>query len=400
MSADPHLPASARRIVDARLGREPQDMLEAAVVLEAWAGMPADEALRSGRRSMARRPRPSRAPAPAACPAPAPQDGLAVEALSFVIAVVAIAAWAAPLSEPRRQRGRRDRADLGAADDARPAVGARQPLPEPARGRRPPRPPAAAAAARRRRRSSPCPTLFMGRSGAVAGLLTLTWTGGTIVIRRRWSLGLRRHGRAGQRRDGRRDAGDQRARVHRRADHRRRRGRRPRAGRADRPPARPLGPRRPGRGDRRGRGRRARHRPQRRLERRLDAGALPAAVEPGELLGRLPPVALPAGDPRDAVGRGRARRAPARPRARARCASSLGAVARLVAGHDRAVAAARRRSRRRSSSRPSGNTVLVGFGLVALATLFVGLLESVGPRRLGARRPRRWASPPRSRRCS
>ncbi|MEA2229791.1 MAG: hypothetical protein QOF04_3421, partial [Solirubrobacteraceae bacterium] len=43
----------AERFVEARLGREPQDMLEAAVVLEAWAGVPAGEALRSGRAIMA-----------------------------------------------------------------------------------------------------------------------------------------------------------------------------------------------------------------------------------------------------------------------------------------------------------------------------------------------------------
>ena len=31
----------SRSLVQARLGRDPQDMLEAAVVLEAWAGVPA-----------------------------------------------------------------------------------------------------------------------------------------------------------------------------------------------------------------------------------------------------------------------------------------------------------------------------------------------------------------------
>ena len=32
------------------------------------------------------------------------------------------------------------------------------------------------------------PALTIGRTGALAGLLTVTWTGGTIVIRRHWSL--------------------------------------------------------------------------------------------------------------------------------------------------------------------------------------------------------------------
>ena len=62
------------------------------------------------------------------------------------------------------------------------------------------------------------PSALLGLSGAVAGLLTLTWTGGTILIRRalvarlcrRWSsLATRRHGRraAGARRARRADRG-------------------------------------------------------------------------------------------------------------------------------------------------------------------------------------------------
>ncbi len=38
-------PVHAQRVVEARLGREPQDMLEAAVALEAWAGLRALDAL-------------------------------------------------------------------------------------------------------------------------------------------------------------------------------------------------------------------------------------------------------------------------------------------------------------------------------------------------------------------
>ena len=40
--------------VEARLGRAPQDMLEAAVVLEAWAGVPAQRALETARGLMPR----------------------------------------------------------------------------------------------------------------------------------------------------------------------------------------------------------------------------------------------------------------------------------------------------------------------------------------------------------
>ena len=42
----------AHRLVEARLGRDPQDMLEAAVVLEAWAGTPAQRALEVARELM------------------------------------------------------------------------------------------------------------------------------------------------------------------------------------------------------------------------------------------------------------------------------------------------------------------------------------------------------------
>jgi len=186
MNAAPISAPSARRIVDARLGREPQDMLEAAVVLEAWAGMPAQQALRTGRtimESAAPEPRPSSGRLPGADR----QDGLLVEALSFVIAVVAIAAWAEPLSE--RVGGD---AVANALIWALPMTLALQwglasrylsrPQGLARLGSRPLLLVLAAAAL------VAVPALLMGRSGAVAGLLTLTWTGGTIVIRRRWSL--------------------------------------------------------------------------------------------------------------------------------------------------------------------------------------------------------------------
>jgi hypothetical protein len=46
----------AQRLVEARLGRPPQDALEAAVVLEAWAGVPAQRALETARALMPVRP--------------------------------------------------------------------------------------------------------------------------------------------------------------------------------------------------------------------------------------------------------------------------------------------------------------------------------------------------------
>ena len=85
----------ARGIVEARLGREPQDMLESAVALEAWAGVDAGEALAHGREMMAWAPSAPKRSA-GRLPGTPEQRGIAIEALSFVIVVVAIACWAAP----------------------------------------------------------------------------------------------------------------------------------------------------------------------------------------------------------------------------------------------------------------------------------------------------------------
>jgi hypothetical protein len=176
----------ARRIVEARLGREPQDMLESAVALEAWAGVDAAEALEHGREMMARA---SSAPKRSAgrLPGTPEQRGIAIEALSFVIVVVAIACWAAPLSD-RLGAGVVERAliiALPATLTLQWGLASRY-LSRPEGlanlGRRPLLLllPAVALVA--------VPAALFGRSGALAGLLTLTWTGGTIVIRRRWSL--------------------------------------------------------------------------------------------------------------------------------------------------------------------------------------------------------------------
>jgi hypothetical protein len=176
----------ARRIVEARLGREPQDMLESAVALEAWAGVDAGEALAHGREMMVWAPS---APKPSAgrLPGTPEQRGIAIEALSFVIVVVAIACWAAPLSD-RLGATVVERAliiALPATLTLQWGLASRyQSRPEGLAhlGRRPflLLLPAVALVA--------VPAALFGRSGALAGLLTLTWTGGTIVIRRRWSL--------------------------------------------------------------------------------------------------------------------------------------------------------------------------------------------------------------------
>jgi hypothetical protein len=187
MTATMPSPAQARRIVRARLGREPQDMLEAAVVLEAWAGVPARPALRLGRAiaaDSATKPQPS----VGKLPAPDSTQGFAMDAGSFVIAVVAIASWAGPLT---RSLGLHVVA--GALSFALPTTLALQwalasrYLARPAAfvhlGRRPFLLPVVAWLT-----LVGAPAAAVGEKGALAGLLTLTWTGGAILLRRRWSL--------------------------------------------------------------------------------------------------------------------------------------------------------------------------------------------------------------------
>ena len=89
-------PLEARRLVEARLGRAPQDMLEAAVALEAWGGLPAQGALDTAREVM-RDASPVAEPSTGALPERAGERGALAEALAFLVAVIAIAGWAAPL---------------------------------------------------------------------------------------------------------------------------------------------------------------------------------------------------------------------------------------------------------------------------------------------------------------
>jgi hypothetical protein len=176
--------ADARLLVEARLGREPQDMLEAAVVLEAWAGVPAQAALAAASATMPAEPA---LPQPSVGRLPRPSDGEGVlaDGAAFTVTVVAIACWAAPLTTGvgvtevehgltlalpltlalQRLLGSRflDRshgiAQLALHRALLLAVAAAVLL---------------------------IPALLLGAGGTLAGLLTISWTGGTILIRRRW----------------------------------------------------------------------------------------------------------------------------------------------------------------------------------------------------------------------
>ncbi len=175
----------ARRLVEARLGRGPQDALEAAVVLEAWAGVPAQRALELARGLMPRRPA---EPLPSSSvPAIAQRPkGVLVEGTAFLVTVVAIALWAAPLTTA-----------LG-VDAVERALRLALPLTLGLQWallcRHLGRPSGLAGLANRGAALGiaavvivAVPAAFLGASGALAGLLTVTWTGGSILIRRGWA---------------------------------------------------------------------------------------------------------------------------------------------------------------------------------------------------------------------
>lgn len=178
----------AGALVEARLGRQAQDRLEAAVVLEAWGGVPAREALAFGTALVADD---LLAEASRTADSYADHDErhrLWTDALALVTAVVAIAAWSAPMS-----------ADLGVAVVARALIlalpltlglqwfvqsryfASREGLSR-LKGDR-------VLAAATSIAIVLLPSLVLGLAGFVAGVLTVTWVGGAIVSRRGWGAG-------------------------------------------------------------------------------------------------------------------------------------------------------------------------------------------------------------------
>jgi hypothetical protein len=180
-------PLEARRLVEARLGRRPQDMLEAAVALEAWAGLPAQGALDAARGVMRDA---SPAPEPSSGPLPdrGAQKGALLEALTFLTTVIAIACWTTPLAESvgvgvvgrsvmlalpvtlGLQWGLTSR--FLAREHGRAQLGRRRPVL------------ALAACA-----LVGAAWLALGQAGLIAGLLTVTWVAGTVLVQCHWGTG-------------------------------------------------------------------------------------------------------------------------------------------------------------------------------------------------------------------
>lgn len=175
----------ARRLIEARLGRQPQDMIEAAVVLEAWAGVPAQSALETGEALMRTLPLQSQASV-GKLPKPGAQEGFLLEAMAFVMTVIAIACWASPLVSSLGAQA----VETGVTFALPVALALQWGLQSRYLGH-----PQGLAELGRRWPVlvlGACglvamPTALLGISGTVAGLLTVTWTGGAILIRRRWA---------------------------------------------------------------------------------------------------------------------------------------------------------------------------------------------------------------------
>ncbi len=87
----------ARGIVRARLGRPAQDRLEAIVVLEAWGGVATTTAFALGSGIVAP-PSPDAATGRWALPEPDGRESVVAEGFALLLAIIAIAAWAGPLS--------------------------------------------------------------------------------------------------------------------------------------------------------------------------------------------------------------------------------------------------------------------------------------------------------------
>lgn len=172
-------------IVGARLGRPPQDLLEAAVVLEAWGGVPSEAALALD---------PAILPP---CVTPEERTGweaaedegrrsVVAEAVGLLVAIVAVATWAGPLSR-----------QLGATTlehALRVALPLTLGLQWMVRSRYLGRPGGLRCLAEERGRvllvavTVLLALALVPRAGPLAAVLVLIWVGGTLLARRGWEL--------------------------------------------------------------------------------------------------------------------------------------------------------------------------------------------------------------------
>lgn len=185
MSAGRLTGEQAGGIVSARLGRPPQDLLEAAVVLEAWGGVPSDAALGLEAGVLPDRAEPA-APPRWEAEEDEGRDSIVAEGIALLVAIVAVATWAGPLSRA-----------LGATvleHALRVALPLTLGLQWTVRSRYLGRPSGLRCLAEERWRvllaaaAVLVPLALVPRIGPLAAVLTLIWVGGTLVARRGWGL--------------------------------------------------------------------------------------------------------------------------------------------------------------------------------------------------------------------
>ena len=178
--------APAGGIVSARLGRPPQDLLEAAVVLEAWGGVPSEAALALDPAVLPARAQPASATPRREAEEEEGRQSVVAEGVALLVAIVAVATWAGPLS---RQFGA-----VTLEHALRVALPLTLGLQWTLRSRYLGRPSGLRCLAEERGRVLfAAGALFLSlvlvpRVGPLAAVLVLIWVGGTLLARRGWGL--------------------------------------------------------------------------------------------------------------------------------------------------------------------------------------------------------------------
>src|SRR5437016_5084455 len=90
--------AHAAGVIEARLGRPARDVVEATVVLEAWAGVPATTAMSTARGVIRSEGTPARGTGRVDTGDRTEQQMVVLEGLALIMSILSVAAWATPLS--------------------------------------------------------------------------------------------------------------------------------------------------------------------------------------------------------------------------------------------------------------------------------------------------------------
>ncbi len=176
----------AEAVLDARLGRQARDVLEATVVLEAWTGRPAKRAMASARRLVSFDGPSLRAMSDLDPFDDSSQHSVVAEGITLVLLILSVAAWASPISK-----------QLGPnvlSDAIRVALPIAVALQWGLRSRYLSRPEGLECLARDRVSVLlflllvDLPLLWFHPWGAVAAMLVPVWVGGTVLTMRGWGL--------------------------------------------------------------------------------------------------------------------------------------------------------------------------------------------------------------------